>query len=104
LHAGVVFDLGQVDGLRAVDVDKHLSVYVIVVRGIVPDWVDHENVLSRLQRDFRVQERKAEATSEPSVDELSRRRHQQDVELSWREKLLLVFESVVLKTVTLLKD
>lgn len=104
LDALLIAHLAQVDGLGRIDIHQDVPVAVVVVSSLVPDRVDHEDVLSWLQDDFRVEQREVESAAKSSLDELTLISHENDVEGRLLEDLARGLLAVVLETLTLLED
>ena len=51
----IVFDLRQVDLIRSIDINHNFLVNIIIMNCAVPDGIDHENILARLQSNLLVE-------------------------------------------------
>lgn len=96
LHAHRILNLVNVDYLGSVNVNKDLTVHIIVLNCSVPEWVDHEYILAWSQLNILIKERESETGAESSINELSALLHKDDVELGGFEELLRVLLAVVL--------
>ena len=81
LHASGVLDLVQIDRFRCVDVQEHLTIHDIVVHSLIPERVNHDDVLASVQLDLVVEKRERESVAKPRVDEFAGLRHEHNVEV-----------------------
>ena len=103
LHTFGVRDWVDIDRSRPVDIDEHLLVLLSVVSGSIPDWVHHEVILSGVQSDFLVEKREREVGAEASIDKLTCRCHENDIESGRVELLPGILFAVVHQPISLLE-
>ena len=95
--------MGQVYRIWSVDVDQYFFEHLVVHGGLVPDWVDHEDIFARRQAYLRIQKREHEPIAKTSLDEFPSSLHQDDIKIGWIKPPALLFQAIMRKSVTLLQ-